>query len=267
MRLLLKLAESFISSLSKGLELMGGMTNGQIEGNVTPNPTTQPPGINDPIKSNPSILGKIAFDRTMGDFRGRLSASYYSNSGDVANTLYLGDRAGSHYSMVMEQARSTIFVNGIPTGIGPSTTLNNKDSGRLLPILNNKVTSIMINPFIKFKGLEFFGGYEIAKGRCNFEKAGEERTFTQMAAELVYRFLPREQCYIGARYVTVTGQQLFEDYKVTVSRTAIAAGWFPIKNIELKGEYVMQDYKNFTPYDYQYQGKFSGFVLESVVAF
>ncbi|MBK7810735.1 MAG: hypothetical protein IPI50_05745 [Saprospiraceae bacterium] len=48
-------------------------------------------------------------------------------------TLYYGDRGGSHYFMVMEQNRSEIYVEGVPTGIGQSTYKNNKDSGRYLP--------------------------------------------------------------------------------------------------------------------------------------
>ena len=198
--------------------------------------------------------------------RYRISASYYSNAGSVANTMYLGDRAGSHYSMVMEQARSVIYIDGIPSGIGPSTTFNNKDSGRYLPLFNNKVSSVMINPFVKYKGLEFFGAYEMIKGRMNFEAPGD-RKFTQIAGELVYRFLPREQCFIGVRYNTITGRPMFMQQDITINRMTVSAGWFPTRNLELKGEYVNQQYKNFPAYDYRYNGKFSGMAVEAVVGF
>lgn len=251
----------------QGLSLMAGATNGQVEGNVTPYPTAPPPGFNSPNERKPSILFKATYDKTMEDLRFRISASAYSNSGNYLNSLYLGDRGGSHYSMVFEQARSLILKSGIPQGIGPSTTANNKDSGRFLPLFNNKVSSIMINPFVKFHGLEFFGTYEQLKGRMNFEPSGVERKFTQLAGELVYRFLPREQLYVGARYNTIKGRQLFTNYDVTVNRTTVAAGWFPTRNILVKAEYVTQKYLDFTPYDYQYNGKFDGITIQAVVGF
>ncbi|MEP6646483.1 MAG: hypothetical protein ABJC12_05300 [Saprospiraceae bacterium] len=253
----------------KGLTLMAGATNGQVEGNVTPYSEHAPPGFNAPIERNPSIYFKASFDKTMDDLRFRISASSYSNAGSVINSLYLGDRGGSHYSMIMEQARSLILNEGVPSGIGPSTVANNKDSGRFLPLFNNKVSSIMINPFIKFHGLEFFGTYEKLKGSMYFEPVGEggERSFTQLAGELVYRFLPREQLYVGMRYNTIKGKQLFETYDVTINRSTFSAGWFPTRNILLKAEYVTQKYLDFTPFDYQYKGKFDGITIQAVVGF
>lgn len=124
----------------------------------------------------------------------------------------------------------------------------------------------MINPFVKYKGLEFFGTYELMKGRMGFEAPGE-RKFTQLAGEIVYRFLPREQCYIGVRYNTVKGTPIFMQNEITINRATFAAGWFPTRNIELKAEYVNQQYKDFPSYDYHYNGKFSGMVMEAAVAF
>jgi hypothetical protein len=251
----------------KGLMLMAGATNGQVEGNVTAYPDQAPPGFNAPIERNPSIFFKAAYDKTMENLRFRISASSYSNAGNVINSLYLGDRGGSHYSMIMEQARSLILIEGVPSGIGPSTVANNKDSGRFLPLFNNKVNSFMINPFIKFHGLEFFGTYEKLKGSMYFEPANADRSFTQLAGELIYRFLPRDQLYVGARYNTITGQQLFQTNDVTITRTTMVAGWFPTRNILIKAEYVTQKYLDFTPYDYQYNGKFNGVTLQAVVSF
>ncbi len=252
---------------TKEVTLVVGATNGQVEGNVTPYSSTPPPFFADANKKNPSFLFKAAYDKKMDDFLFRISASSYSNSGNVFNSLYLGDRGGSQYSMIMEQARSVLYIKGVPSGIAPSSTTNNKDSGRLLPVFNNKISATMINAFIKYHGLEFFGTYEKLKGRMNFEPKGVERKFTQIAGEVIYRFAPREQCFIGARYNTVTGRQLFQNYDVTVTRTTASAGWFPTRNILMKVEYVSQKYLDFTPFDYQYNGKFSGLTVQTVIGF
>ena len=251
----------------QGLTLVAGVTNGQIHGEVEPFSPTPPPGFADPFQRKPSFLFKASYDKTINDLRFRLSASSYSNAGSELNSMYLGDRAGSHYSMVMEQARSLLIIDGVPSGIGPSSPSNNKDSGRFLPVVNNQVNAFMVNGFLKWKGLEFFGTYEAMKGRMNFEQEGETRDFNQVAAELVYRFLPKDQLYVGMKYNTMTGTQLFENYEVKVNRLAIAAGWFATKNILLKVEYVDQKYEDFTAFDYQYEGEFNGVTVQAVVGF
>lgn len=251
----------------KGLTVMAGATNGQVHGEVEPLSPVPPPGFSDPFQRKPSFLFKASYDKTINDLRFRLSASAYSNAGSELNSLYLGDRAGSHYSMVMEQARSLQIVDGVPSGIGPSSPENNKDSGRFLPVVNNKVSTFMINGFVKWKDLEFFGTFEQMQGRMNFEAPDTERDFSQVAAEVVYRFLPKDQLYVGMKYNTMTGTQLFQNYEVTVNRLAIAAGWFPTQNILLKVEYVSQQYEDFTAFDYQYEGEFSGLTIQAVVGF
>lgn len=259
-------AEIYVFPIS-GLMLMGGATNGQVEGNVRPYSEDTPPGFSDPFQRNPSLYFKAAYDLPMNDLRFRLSASAYSNAGSPGNSLYLGDRGGSHYSMVMEQERSVIFIEGVPSGIGPSTTANNKDSGRFLPVFNHKVNSLMINPFFKYKGFEFFGTYEKIKGRMNFEPGTESRSFTQLAGEIIFRFLPREQFYVAARYNTITGRQLFQANDITINRITMAAGWFATRNLLVKAEYVTQKYEDFTPFDYQFNGQFNGVTLQAVVGF
>jgi hypothetical protein len=246
--------------------LMAGITNGQVHGEVTPYSDQTPPGFQTPFQRKPSIFFKAAYDKTVGDLRYRLSASHYSNGGSPITSLYLGDRGGSHYSMVMEQQRSLLIVDGIPTDIGLSTTSNNKDSGRFIPLFQHEVSSLMINPFIKYKGLEFFGTYEVAQGRMNFEPV-EKRKITQMAAEVIYRLGAREQLYVAGRYNTITGKQLFQQNEFTINRMTLVGGWFPTRNILIKLEYVNQEYLDFTPFDYQYNGKFSGFTAQAVVGF
>lgn len=109
-----------------------------------------------------------------------------------------------------------------------------------------------------------------------------DRKFTQLAADLLYRFGAREQFYAGARYNTLTGEQVFgqstnpasaggisqgvrED--ISVNRTAFAAGWFVTKNILVKGEYVIQKYNDFPTGNILEGGEFKGFVLQGVIAF
>ena len=239
---------------------MVGMTSGFINGNVDNYPV-------DPVapnvvanKKTPSITVKLAYDKAFSeDFRFRLSASLYNNSGIQRNTLYSGDRTGSHYFMVMEPA----LTSGAASSYSANFT-----SGRFNPNMANKIQAIMINPFIKFKGLEIFGSYETLKGRTNAERDGAERTFNQIAVEGLYRFFPREQAYIGARYITMSGRpSVAFTNDIKIDRTAIAAGWFPSKNLLLKGEYTIQNYTDFPTNDHRFEGKFSGFMLEAVIGF
>ena len=238
---------------AKGFMAMLGMTSGLINGNVE-NPPSGLVGTNkEEIKRNPSIVLKAAYDNNFGDLRFRLSASMYNNSSIARNTLYAGDRTGSHYFMVMEPAAGTYSANFT--------------SGRFNPGMTNRVTSFMINPFIKYKGLELFGTYETTTGGLYTETT--DRSWNQLAVEGIFRFLPNEQAYIGARYNTVTGRPSGAAYTkdVTINRFAIAAGWFPTKNLLLKVENVNQEYLDFPTSDIRNAGKFKGFMVEAVIGF
>lgn len=240
---------------AKGLMLMGGMTSGLINGSVDNFPTT-PVGTNKEVtKRNPSISLKAAYDNTFGDLRFRLSASMYSNGSSSRNTLYSGDRTGSHYFMMLEPAGS---------GITYST---NFTSGRINPGVANRITAISINPFVKFKGLELFGTYETIKGGTYAETS--DRSWNQLAVEGIFRFLPNEQLYLGARYNTVSGRPSGAAYTkdVSINRTALVAGWFPTKNLLLKGELVSQEYLDFPTSDIRNSGKFKGMMIEAVIGF
>ena len=225
-----------------------------------------------PTKKNPSIFAKVAYDKTFNDLRFRLSASVYNNSNIQRNTLYAGDRTGSHYFLAMEPALQS---NGTATAQGTQFT-----SGRFNPDVPNRVQAIMINPFVKFKGLEVFGAYEIVNGSNYADVSGsadrkewDKRNFTQYSVEGVYRFLPREQMYIGARYIGMTGEPrglkdaAGNQLEVSVDRFALAAGWFPTKNMLLKGEYVVQNFTDFPTNDYRNEGKFNGFMVQAVIGF
>ncbi|MDX2283941.1 MAG: hypothetical protein NW241_07245 [Bacteroidia bacterium] len=241
----------------KGLMGMVGMSSGLINGNIENYPET-PIGSNlEPTKRNPSVYAKVAYDNAVTeDLRIRVSASMYNNASIQRNTLYGGDRTGSHYFMVMEPAK---------TAAAAASYSANFTSGRLNPGLNNRINTVVVNTFIKFKGLEVFGAYEAAKGRNYNEEIGAERTFNQLCAEGVYRFLPDEQLYVGARYVTVTGTLQGYSSEVSVARLAAVAGWFPTPNMLLKVEYASQTFEGFT--DHRNGGKFNGVVVEAVIGF
>jgi hypothetical protein len=57
------------------------------------------------------------------------------------------------------------------------------------------------------------------------------------------------------------------DGNVSLDRFAVAGGWFLTKNVMLKGEYVIQQYKDFPVADYRAGGKFNGYVIEATVGF
>lgn len=251
---------------------MVGMTSGFINGNVENYPDANNSAGVVPTKKTPSIFAKLAYDKTFEDLRFRLSASIYNNPNIQRNTLYAGDRTGSHYFLAMEPALQS---SGAAT-----TQAAQKDSGRFNPDMPNRLTAVMVNPFIKYKGLEIFGSYEILNGSNYADTKGEvgnktweKRNFTQYSAEAIYRFLPREQMYIGARYIGMKGEPRGvvdaqgNQLEIGIDRLAFAAGWFPTKNMLLKGEYVMQNYTDFPTTDYRNEGKFSGFVVEAVIGF
>lgn len=240
---------------------MIGITNGLIRNNIRDYGILPVIGTakNDSITAkNPSIIVKGAYDKAVNDFRIRLSASVYHNSSSPSLTLFGGDRTGSAYFGVLETAAST---NGTAEAF----------SGRFNPGMTNTLTTFIINPFVKYKGLELFGTFESATGKTVNEKPdavdGANRKTTQVAGELIYRFLKDEQLFIGGKYNTVTSRLAGYTADVDITRLSIAAGWFPTKNLLLKGEYVDQKYEGFRGTDIRSGGKFNGLVIEAVVGF
>lgn len=264
-----------------GVLAMAGATNGEIQGNVA---ETSIAGSSDNgSKKGPSIYGKLGYDKTFGENnRVRITGSFLTKKSSISGTLYGGDRTGSNYQFAMEPTAATLTGNAF--------------SGRLNPNFKDNVTSFMVNPFVKLGGLELFGTYEMAKGKnavengeiqyndgvdpTTFDKQ-DDRKFTQLAADVLYRFGSREQFYAGGRYNVVSGEQVFDQKTtpttaggisqgtrkdISVNRTAFAAGWFITKNILVKGEYVIQKYKDF-PVGLLEDGEFKGFVLQGVIAF
>jgi len=217
-----------------GLLAMGSITGGEIRGQVQ-----------QPDNRAPSFIGKLGFDRQVTPLlRTRLTGSVYTTAKSMSNTLYGGDRAGARYWDVMEVSNF---------------------AGRWNPGFRNSVTALQLNPFVKVGGLEFFGVVEQASGQAANET--ENRTWNQYAGDLVYRFLPNEQMFVGARYNTVAGELQGSRADASIDRWQLGAGWFITPNVLLKGEYVTQRYDGFPPTDIRHGGRFNGFMIEGVVAF
>jgi hypothetical protein len=220
---------------------MVGITGGEIQGSILR-----------PDDRAPSFYGKLGVDRQINDdLRVRLTGSGYTTSKSLSNSLYGGDRAGSRYYLVME-----------PVGATPAAQFT---SGRINPGMRNEVTALMLNPFVKFQGFELFGTLERATGSAFGEAAN--RTWNQLAVEGIYRFLPREQVYVGARYNTVSGPLAGTLDEVTLNRVQVGAGWFATPSLLLKGEYVNQNYNGFPASNRFHGGGFNGFMIEGVLAF
>jgi hypothetical protein len=226
---------------AKGIMLMGGITGGEIRGTVLT-----------PDKRGPAYLGKAGFDRTVKpNLRVRMTGSFYMTNRAMNSTLYGGDRAGSRYYYVMENTAATESAQFT--------------SGLINPGFRNEVKALQFNPFIKFHGLELFGVVERAQGRASTEAA--DRTWNQYAADVVYRFMPREQLFAGVRYNKVEGPLVGIPNDVGADRWQLAGGWFVTPNVLVKAEYVKQEYKRFPVNNIRNGGKFNGMILEGVVAF
>ncbi|MGB8376277.1 MAG: hypothetical protein WCE57_13235, partial [Salegentibacter sp.] len=199
---------------------------------------------------SPSFLAKLGYDNYItDDFRFRLTGSIYHTNQTGSAYLYTGDRSGSRYYNVM------IDVDGGGDGFR---------AGRIDPGLKNELTSIMINPFFKVGGLEFFGIYERAEGKKSSEV--DTRVWNQYSGELIYRFGTDDDLYIGGRYNVADGT-LASGEDVSANRVQLAAGWFMTKNILMKAEYVNQEYNDYPVTDIHNGGKFNGLMLEAAISF
>ena len=143
-----------------------------------------------PGQRGPTFIGKARL-RPAGptDLRVRMTGSIYKSDKAMSSTLYGGDRAGSRYYYVMENTAATESAQFT--------------SGLINPGFRNRVTAMQFNPFVKFRGLEFFGVVERAEGGAPRRRL--TGTWNQYAADVVYRFMPREQVYAGLRYNKANG--------------------------------------------------------------
>jgi hypothetical protein len=138
-------------------------------------------------------------------------------------------------------------------------------SGSIQPGFRNNVRALVLNPFMKYRGLELYGNIETARGAAVNEP--KNRTWNQYAGDVVYRFLPREQMYVGARYNTASGRLPGMDSNVNAKRVQIAGGWFLMPGVLTKVEYVRQTYGGFPTIDIRNGGKFNGVMVEGAVGF
>lgn len=265
-----------------GFVSMLGVTNSKLNQNVNEivasAPTASAPNPNTTV--SPTFLAKFGYDKQVDkDLRIRFTGSLY-HCANTSGNLYSSERAGSRYYYVMSHQTYTgttglVYNNATLNADGTSTDAlaGNATTGRFNPAFGNWARSYMFNPFVKYKGLEFFGTFEIATGG---DKKGvdEKRTVNQYTADLLYRFGASENFYLGARYGTVSGKLANADTdSITINRIEASAGWFMTKNILAKLAYINQNYKNFKQFDAKgnpndlYQGKFDGLMFEAVITF
>lgn len=225
---------------NNGFLAVGSVTGGEIQGGVT-----------NPDARELSFIGKLGYDKQVEDHvRLRLTGSIYHTAGSSRNTLYAGDRTGSRYYLVVE-----------PEG---ATTAANFTSGRFNPGQTDNITAMVLNPFVKIGGFEFFGNLEQSKGKAADEP--QDRKWNQVGADVVYRFGNSENFYLAGRYNKVSGE-MQDGSEPTIDRVQVGGGWFVTKNILAKLEYVNQNYNDFAAMDVRNGGKFNGLMIEGVIAF
>jgi len=224
----------------KGFLAVGAVTGGEVRGTVLT-----------PGQRGPSYIGKLGVDRQVRpNLRVRLTGSVYHNGSAVNNTLYSGDRAGSRYYFVVENTAATETAQFT--------------SGAINPGFRNEVTAMQFNPFVKYRGLEVFGVLERAEGKALTESA--TRTFNQRALDVVYRFAG-DALQVGVRHNVVEGRLAGLTSDIEANRWQVGGGWFVTPSILLKAEYVNQTFDGYPATNIRRGGKFSGMMLEGVVAF
>lgn len=167
------------------------------------------------------LFGKVGYDKQQNeDLRTRFSLSFYNSTDKgTRDYLYGGDRAGARYYKILQTANSA----------------SDFDS-RFNPEFSSQM-AIMANPFVKWNAFELFGVVEFVSNNAK----NSEGSFTQLAAELIYRFGEKENFFAGTRYNSVNGKDA-TDLKKEISRINIGGGWFMTDNIITKLEFVTQSY-------------------------
>ncbi|MFO7922819.1 MAG: hypothetical protein R6U58_03935 [Bacteroidales bacterium] len=238
---------------TRGLIAVIGLTNGKLNQSVV---------LNENSDNKPSFYGKLGFDKELdADLRVRLTGSWYINNGTTTGTwLYGGDRSGSRYYNVLHSLADP--DTGTPAQGGD---FDGRFNARF-----TKITAVQVNPFVKYRGLEFFGIFELANGNNEFTQPVEDKegAFTQIAGELIYRFGESENFYVGGRYNTVSGKMRESATdNMNINRLNIGGGWFITRNVLTKVEYVKQSYKG-DAWTGRFAGaEFSGINLEAVIGF
>jgi hypothetical protein len=243
-----------------GFIAMVGISNGELDPTIVA-ATKIDSATGQPNKYMAAVHGKVGYDKQLNkDLRLRITGSFYSDHSANSNTLFGGDRTGSHYYDVMENQN---VANG--------TTLSDANdyspfSGRYNPGFGEEVNTFMGNLFVNYRGLEFFGTYENAHGRAITETT--QRQAIQYATDLIYRFPERNKNFwVGLRYNTVTAAVQGYTTDITINREVASLGWFATKNIMLKAEYVNQVYQNYPTTSILNGGNFYGPMVEASIGF
>ncbi|GAB4231256.1 MAG: hypothetical protein Tsb0034_03470 [Ekhidna sp.] len=236
---------------SNGLIGVLGLTNGRLNQEPVPGDDGR------------VLFGKLGYDKQMNDdLRFRLTGSFYSSSdGSTVDYLYGGDRAGARYYSVLHTINDDVVNFRGPSDFEPRFSPSfSRDFG----FGGGSLNSIMINPFIKFNGLEFFGTYEIITNGDSDTGGG----YDQFAADLIYRFGESERFYLGGRYNSVSGEAADGAATQEIKRTNLGFGYFMTRNVMMKGEYVTSKYEGDGFTGSKLQGaEFSGVVIEAVIQF
>lgn len=235
-----------------GLFVMGGITNGKLNQTVIKTATTD---------NGPTLYAKLGYDKQVdSDLRVRLTGSVIKTNGlSTGQYLYGADRAGSRYYYVLL------------TGADAAGT-SNADTGRFNPGFREQL-AFQINPFIKYQGLEFFGTFENVTGNKLVNpttKRDSDGNYTQLAAELLYRFGAKEQFYVGGKYNNVSGKDWDGAAERKINRFNVAGGWYLTPNVLTKLEYVSQKYNESDAWGMAsplYGGKFNGVMIEATIGF
>jgi len=162
---------------------MLGATNGNLNQStqqvVYP---TSGPNINSTV--SPTVLAKFGYDKQIDkDLRIRLTGSYYHSANLGNSNLYSSSRSGFGFWGVLNNNAYKNNGVDVPANFNVTST----PEATFNPGFKNWATSIMLNQFIKYKGLELFGTIEFASGG---DKAGynDKRTANQYAGDVIYRF-------------------------------------------------------------------------------
>lgn len=229
---------------------MVGVSNGKL--NQTPVKGTS--------WNSPSVYAKIGYDKQISqDLRVRLTGSFIQTNGlTTGGNLYSADRAGSRYYYVLLTQNDLMGMN-------------NQATGRFNPGFK-KVQAVQVNPFIKYQGLEFFGVYEYVSGNkaSGLTERATDGAYTQLGAELLYRFGGAEQFYFGGRYNSVSGKDDKVSAERKIDRFNLGGGWFMTRNVLAKVEYVTQKYNDDAVWGATSAlrgGKFNGIMFEATIGF
>ena len=92
-------------------------------------------------------------------------------------------------------------------------------------------------------------------------------SYTQLGAELIYRFGRNEDFYLGGRFNTVDGEAVADGPKQEITRVNLGGGWFLTDNVLTKVEYVNATYDG-PGFTGKFAGaEYSGLMVEAVISF